>query len=74
MDNVKKVPQRDGYGLGLLELCEARSDVLVLDADVSASTRTNSAQKALKIRQLCISSAKRNRRFRASLIIQIPTR
>ena len=41
MDNVKKVPQRDGYGLGLLELCETRSDVLVLDADVSASTRTN---------------------------------
>ena len=24
MDNVKKVPQRDGYGLGLLELCKTR--------------------------------------------------
>ena len=41
MDNVKKVPQRDGYGQGLLELCKTRSDILVLDADVSASTRTN---------------------------------
>lgn len=41
MDNVKKIPQRDGYGLGLLELCEKRPDVMVLDADVSASTRTN---------------------------------
>ena len=41
MDNVKKVPQRDGYGLGLLELCKTRPDVMVLDADVAASTRTN---------------------------------
>ena len=41
MENVKKIPQRDGYGQGLLELCEARADVAVLDADVSASTRTN---------------------------------
>lgn len=41
MKDVKYIPQRDGYGQGLLELCETRSDVLVLDADVSASTRTN---------------------------------
>lgn len=40
-DMVKRVPQRDGYGLGLLELCKQRQDILVLDADVSASTRTN---------------------------------
>ena len=41
MKDVKKVPQRDGYGLGLLELCKTRPDVMVLDADVAASTRTN---------------------------------
>lgn len=41
MDNMKKVPQRDGYGLGLLALCKDRSDVVALDADVAASTRTN---------------------------------
>ena len=41
MDKVKKVPQRDGYGLGLLELCKTRADIAVLDADVAASTRTN---------------------------------
>ena len=41
MKDVKKVPQRDGYGLGLLELCRTRPDVMVLDADVAASTRTN---------------------------------
>ena len=35
------IPQRDGYGQGLLELCAQRQDVVVLDADVAASTRTN---------------------------------
>ncbi len=34
-------PARDGYGAGLVELCGSRGDVLVLDADVSKSTRTN---------------------------------
>ena len=41
MKDVKYVPQRDGYGYGLLELCKTRKDILVLDADVAASTRTN---------------------------------
>ena len=41
MKDVKYIPQRDGYGLGLLELCKTREDILVLDADVAASTRTN---------------------------------
>lgn len=41
MDTIKYVPQRDGYGEGLLALCAARPDVVVLDADVAASTRTN---------------------------------
>lgn len=41
MKDVKYIPQRDGYGYGLLELCKTREDILVLDADVAASTRTN---------------------------------
>ena len=41
MKDVKMIPQRDGYGEALLELCRTRSDVMVLDADVAASTRTN---------------------------------
>lgn len=41
MKPCKRIPQRDGYGEGLLALCAARSDVMVLDADVSTSTRTN---------------------------------
>ena len=35
-----KVPMRDGYGKALLELCEKRKEVMVLDADVAKSTRT----------------------------------
>ena len=38
--SVKKVPMRDGYGEALLELCRQKEDILVLDADVSKSTRT----------------------------------
>ncbi len=35
------VPSRDGYGHALLELAETRNDILVMDADVAKSTRTN---------------------------------
>ena len=35
-----RVPMRDGYGKALMELCEKRKDVMVLDADVAKSTRT----------------------------------
>jgi transketolase len=31
---------RDGYGKALMELCEKRKDIMVLDADVAKSTRT----------------------------------
>lgn len=41
MKDVKYIPQRDGYGQGLLALCKDRQDIVVLDADVAASTRTN---------------------------------
>ncbi len=41
LKQVSRVPQRDGYGQGLLALCAEREDVVVLDADVAASTRTN---------------------------------
>lgn len=41
MYDWKMIPQRDGYGDGLLLLCGQRDDIAVLDADVAASTRTN---------------------------------
>lgn len=37
---MEQVPMRDGYGKALLELCELHPEVLVLDADVAKSTRT----------------------------------
>jgi transketolase len=37
----KPVPSRDGYGHGLLWLCEHNPNVLVMDADLAKSTRTN---------------------------------
>lgn len=37
---IKKIPMRDGYGKALLELCEKKENIMVLDADVAKSTRT----------------------------------
>ena len=37
---MKQVPMRDGYGKALLKLCEEKEKIMVLDADVSKSTRT----------------------------------
>lgn len=38
---MEKVPMRDGYGRALLELCKQHEEVIVLDADVATSTRTD---------------------------------
>ncbi|MFZ5753851.1 MAG: transketolase family protein, partial [Bacillota bacterium] len=37
---MKMKPTRDGYGEGLLELGRTNPDVVVLDADLAKSTRT----------------------------------
>lgn len=37
---IKKIPMRDGYGKALLKMCAEDRNVMVLDADVSKSTRT----------------------------------
>ena len=42
---VKRIPMRDGYGKALLALCAKGKNIMVLDADVSKSTRTNWVQK-----------------------------
>ena len=42
MDNKNKIlPIRDGYGRALLKLGETNPDIVVLDADLSTSTRSN---------------------------------
>lgn len=38
---MKKVPMRDGYGKALFHLAEIYEKLMVLDADVAKSTRTN---------------------------------
>lgn len=38
---MKKLPPRDGYGNALLKLAQHREDLMVLDADVAKSTRTD---------------------------------
>lgn len=37
---MERVPMRNGYGRALLELCRTHDDVIVMDADVAKSTRT----------------------------------
>ncbi|MCI1247914.1 MAG: transketolase family protein [Megasphaera sp.] len=37
---MERVPMRDGYGKALLELCRTHEEVIVMDADVAKSTRT----------------------------------
>ena len=39
--SIMMLPTRDGYGYGLLELGAANPDVLVLDADLAKSTRSD---------------------------------
>lgn len=39
--SVKMLPNRDGYGHGLLELGKTNPDVVVLDADLAKSTRSD---------------------------------
>jgi transketolase len=39
--SIKMLPNRDGYGHGLIELGAANSEVVVLDADLAKSTRSD---------------------------------
>lgn len=46
MSEVKKKATREGYGQGLVECGELYPDLVVLDADLAASTKTGMFQKA----------------------------
>ncbi len=45
MSEVKHIATRDSYGNTLVELCKEHSDVVVLDADLSAATKTGIMRK-----------------------------
>ncbi|MCL2036808.1 MAG: transketolase family protein [Oscillospiraceae bacterium] len=46
MSEVVRKATRDGYGEGLIELCKIRPDLVVLDADLAAATKTGMFAKA----------------------------
>ena len=51
---------RDGYGDALVELGEQHSDVIVLDADLSGSTKTNGFRKKFPERFINVGVAEQN--------------
>ena len=46
MSEVKKIATRDSYGAALVELAKDHPDVVVLDADLAAATKTSVFQKS----------------------------
>lgn len=57
---VVKKATRDGYGEALVELGQARNDIVVLDADLSESTRTHKFAKAFPDRFFNVGVAEQN--------------
>lgn len=60
MSDVKKIATREGYGSALVELGRAHSDVVVLDADLAAATKTNIFQKEFPERHFNCGIAEEN--------------
>ena len=52
MSEVKKIATRDSYGAALVELAKDHPDVVVLDADLAAATKTGVFKKAYPDRPL----------------------
>lgn len=57
---MEKKATRDGYGQALLELGRQRSDIVVLDADLSESTRTSKFAKEFPDRFVNVGVAEQN--------------
>ena len=55
MSDVKKIATRDSYGNALAELGTAHENVVVLDADLAAATKTGVFKKAHPERFLHVS-------------------
>lgn len=52
MSDVKKIATRDSYGNALTELGKAHEDIVVLDADLAAATKTGVFKKAFPDRHI----------------------
>ncbi len=60
MSDVKKIATRDGYGEALVELGNETDNVVVLDADLAAATKTGVFQKAFPDRHIDCGIAEAN--------------
>ncbi len=60
LDSPKKVPTRDGYGLGLVEAARKNPDVVAIGADITASTRVDWFQKEFPERFISVGIAEQN--------------
>ena len=60
MSDVKKIATRDGYGEALVELGKETDNVVVLDADLAAATKTGVFQKAFPDRHIDCGIAEAN--------------
>lgn len=52
MPEIKKIATRDSYGSALVELGKEADDLVVLDADLAAATKTGIFQKAFPDRHI----------------------
>jgi transketolase len=60
MSEVKKIATRESYGNALVELGQEHEDVIVLDADLAAATKTGTFRKAFPERHWDIGIAESN--------------
>ena len=60
MSEVKKIATRDSYGNALVELGQEHEDLIVLDADLAAATKTGTFRKAFPERHWDIGIAEAN--------------
>ena len=65
MSEVKKIATRDSYGAALVELAKDHPDVVVLDADLAAATKTGVFKKAYADRHFDCGIAESNKIGRA---------
>ena len=57
---MAKIATRDAYGKALAQLCEEREDIVVLDADLSGSTKSGVMKKVAPERHFNMGIAEGN--------------
>ena len=59
MPEIKKIATRESYGNALVELGKEKEDLVVLDADLAAATKTGIFKKAFPERHIDCGSRRR---------------